>query len=72
MDKALACHTGGRGSNPDKTKEDFSCLEKIQTSAPIPLGTPSRVLYFSNFLVTMRPRGKFAMRSQRESNMEKS
>ena len=30
MDKALACHAGDKGSNPDKTKEDFFFLEKIQ------------------------------------------
>ena len=39
MDKALTCHAGGWGLDPDKTKEDF-CLEKIQICAPIPLGTP--------------------------------
>ena len=30
MDKALACHIGGRGSNLDKTKEVFFCLEKFK------------------------------------------
>ena len=29
MDKAIAGHAGGRGSNPDKTKEDFICLENF-------------------------------------------
>ena len=37
MDKALACHTGSRGSNP-YTTEDFFNDEKI-ISAPILLGT---------------------------------
>ena len=40
MDEALACHVGGQGLNPDKIKEDFFCLEKIQVCAPIPSGTP--------------------------------
>ena len=40
MDKRLACHVGGWGLNPDKTKEDYLCLEKIQICFPVPLGTP--------------------------------
>ena len=46
MDKALTCHAGGWGLDPDKTKEDF-CLEKIQICAPIPLGTPPCTISFS-------------------------
>ena len=38
MDKALALHTGGQGSNPNTTKDFFSS-EKI-ISAPIFSGTP--------------------------------
>ena len=30
MDKALAYHEGNRGPNPNKTKEGYFCLEKIQ------------------------------------------
>ena len=30
MDEALACHTGGQGLNPDKTKEVFSVWKKIK------------------------------------------
>ena len=44
MDKALACHAGGRGLNLDKTVEEFFCLEKNQICAPIPLGTPRSAL----------------------------
>ena len=47
MDKALACHAGGRGSNPGKTKEDIFCSEKNQICAPIPLVTPPCALFLS-------------------------
>ena len=47
MDKALTCHAGGQGSNPDKTKEDFFCLEKIQIFAPISSGTPPLLMAYS-------------------------
>ena len=47
MDEALACHAGGRGSNLDKTKEDFFSLEIIQICAHIPLGTPPSALSLS-------------------------
>ena len=30
MDKALACLGGGRGSSPNKTKEDFSVWKKLK------------------------------------------
>ena len=30
MDKALASHAGGLGSNPDNTKEDFSVWKKFK------------------------------------------
>ena len=33
MDNALACHAGGRGSNPDKTK-NFSVSEKFKNVLP--------------------------------------
>ena len=35
MDKALACHAGGRGLNPRQDKEFFSVSEKFKKSAPI-------------------------------------
>ena len=43
MDKALACHTGGQGSNPDMTKV---------YSAPILLGYPQCALSFTMPVVT--------------------
>ena len=35
MDKALACHTGGRGLNAGQDQELF-CFRKIKKCAPIP------------------------------------
>ena len=47
MDKAFECHTGDKGSNPDKAKEDFFFLEKIQIVSLSPQ-VPHHVLSLSS------------------------
>ena len=54
MDKALASHTGSRGPNPDQTKEDFFCLEKIKCVLQyprVPHHTHTHSLYLSLFSI---------------------
>ena len=47
VDKALACRTGGQGSN-SRQDQEFFCFRKIQKYAPILSGTPPCELSLSH------------------------